>query len=151
MSLGSFRTSLKQITISLSQLIHIGKNSISAMHTSNYIMRLSMSTSDQKPYTEFWLSLLSFCLWLDGIKLRFKSYLDKKLKERFCNQTVCKSKCRGTKTANKDILILYRFSDKKFSQPIITTSGLPQKQGIQNSSATSTDKIFEKNSSFHVK
>ena len=32
-----------------------------------------MSPSDQKPYT----SLLSFCLWLDGINSRFKSCLDK--------------------------------------------------------------------------
>ena len=43
--LESFRTFLKQITISLTQQMHIGKNSISAMHTTCHI-RLSMSTID---------------------------------------------------------------------------------------------------------
>ena len=100
-------------------------------------MRLSISTSDQKLYTEFWISPFSFCLWLDGIKSRFKSHLDNKSKERFYNQTVRESKYRGTKTVDKDILITYRFSDRKFSQPIATASDLPQKQGIKSSSASS--------------
>ena len=112
--------------------MHIGKNSISAMHTTNYIMRLSMSTSDQKLYTEFWHSPLSFYLWLDGIDSRFKRHLDNKSKERFHNQRVCECKCRRTKTVDKDILITYRFSDRKLSQSIITTSELPQEQGIRN-------------------
>ena len=112
--------------------MHIGKNSISAIHTTNYIMRLSMSTSDQKLYTEFWHSPLSFYLWLDGIDSRFKRHLDNKSKERFHNQRVCESNCRRTKTVDKDILITYRFSDRKLSQSIITTSELPQEQGIRN-------------------
>ena len=111
--------------------MHIGKNSISAMHTTNYT-RLSMSTSDQKLYTEFWHSPLSFYLWLDGIDSRFKRHLDNKSKVRFHNQRVCESNCRRTKTVDKDILITYRFSDRKLSQPIITTSELPQEQGIRN-------------------
>ena len=111
--------------------MHIGKNSISAMHTTNYT-RLSMSTSDQKLYTEFWHSPLSFYLWLDGIDSRFKRHLDNKSKERFHNQRVCESNCRRTKTVDKDILITYRFSDRKLSQSIITTSELPQEQGIRN-------------------
>ena len=110
--------------------MHIGKNSISAMHTTNYI-RLSMSTSDQKLYTEFWHSPLSFYLWLDGIDSRFKRHLDNKSKVRFHNQRVCESKCRRTKTVDKDILITQSFSDRKLSQPIITTSELPQEQGIR--------------------
>ena len=118
--------------------MHIGKNSISAMHTTNYIMRLSMSTSDQKLYTEFWHSPLSFYLWLDGIDSRFKRHLDNKSRERFHNQRVRESKCRRRKTVDKDILITYRFSDRKLSQPIITTSELPQEQGIQNNSAKFT-------------
>ena len=72
-----------------------------------------MSTSDQKLCTEFWHSPLSFCLWLEGIDLRFKRHLDNKSKERFNNQRVCESKCRGTKTVDKGILITYRFSDRK--------------------------------------
>ena len=111
--------------------MHIGKNSISAMHTTNYI-RLSMSTSDQKLYTEFWHSPLSFYLWLDGIDSRFKRHLDNKSKERSHNQRVRGSKCRRTKTVDKVILITYRFSDRKLSQPIITTTELPQEQGIRN-------------------
>ena len=107
------------------------------MHTTNYIMRLSMSTSDQKLYTELWLSPLSFYLWLDGINSRFKSHLDNKSKGRFYNQSARESKCRRTKTVDKDILITYRFSDRKFSQPSITTSDLPQEQGIRNNSASS--------------
>ena len=109
------------------------------MHTTNYIMRMSMSTSDQKLYTEFWLSPLLFCFWLDGINSRFKSHLDNKSKERtrFYNQRVRESRCRKTKTVDKDILITYRFSDRKFSQPIITTSDLLQEQGIRNNSASS--------------
>ena len=43
----------------MSEQIHIDKSSISAMHTTNYIM----STSDQKLYTE-----CSFCAF-DGILL----------------------------------------------------------------------------------
>ena len=97
-----------------------------------------MSTSDQKLYTEFWVSPLSFCLWLDGIDSRFlyaefrlsalsfclwpdgidsrfKSHLDNKSKERFYNQRVREYKCRRTKTVDKDILITHRFSDRKFS------------------------------------
>ena len=111
--------------------MHIGKNSISAMHTTNYI-RLSMSTSDQKLYTEFWHSPLSFYLWLDGIDSRFKRHLDNKSKERSHNQRVRGSKCRRTKTVDKVILITYRFSDRKLSRPIITTRELPQEQGIRN-------------------
>ena len=41
-----------------------------------------------------------------------------------------------TKTVDKDILITYRFSDRKFSPHIITTSDLPQKQGIKSGSAS---------------
>ena len=108
----------------------ISKSSISAMHNTNYI-RLSMSTSDQKLYTEFWHSPLSFYLWLDGIDSRFKRHLDNKSRERFHNQRVRESKCRRRKTVDKDILITYRFSDRKLSQPIITTSELPQEQGIR--------------------
>ena len=143
--------------------MHIGKNSISAMHTTSYI-RLSMSTSDPKLYTEFWHFPLSFylwldksshqrcsvkkgvlrnyakitgkhlcqrlfcsvqrtetllfcpeafcdrrplddCFWLDSIDSRFKRHLDNKSKVRFHNQRVCESKCRRTKTVDKDILI----------------------------------------------
>ena len=81
-----------------------------------------MSTSDQKLYTEF-----SFCLWWDIINSRFKSHLDNESKERFYNQRVFESACRRKKTIDKYILITYRFSDRKFSQPIIRTSDLPQK------------------------
>ena len=99
------------------------------MHTTNYIMKLWMSTSDQKLYTKFWLSALSFCFWLNGINSRFKNHLDNKSKERtrFYNQRVRKSRCRGTKTVDKN----------SFSQPILTTSDLPQEQGIQSNSASS--------------
>ena len=45
----------------------------------------------------------------------------------FYNQRV---KFRRTKTVDKDILTTYRFSNRKFSQPICTTNELPQKQGI---------------------
>ena len=109
------------------------------MHTTNYIMSLSMSKSDQKLYTELWLSPLSFCLWLYSINSRFKSHLDNKSKERtrFYNQRVRESRCRKTKTVDKDILTTYRFSHRKFSQPIITTSDLLQEQEIRNSSASS--------------
>ena len=72
-----------------------------------------MSKSDQKLCTEFWHSPLSFCLWLEGIDLRFKRHLDNKSKERFNNQRVCESKFRGTNTVDKGILITYRFSDRK--------------------------------------
>ena len=96
-----------------------------------------MSTSDQKLYTEFWLSSLSFCLWLDSINSRFKSHLDNKLKKRFYKQRARKAKCRRIKAVDKDIFITYRFSDRKFSLPIITTSGLLQEQGIRSSSASS--------------
>ena len=96
-----------------------------------------MSTSDQKLCTKFWLSPLSFCLWLDGINSRFVSHLYNKSKEKFYNQRARESKCRRTKTVHKDILITYRFSDRKFSQSIITTSGLPQKQEIRNNSPSS--------------
>ena len=80
---------------------------------------------------------LSFCLWLDGLKARFKNHLDNKPKERFYNQRVCESKCRRTKTVDKDIHITYRFSERKLSQRIIKTSDLPQEQGIRNNSASS--------------
>ena len=96
-----------------------------------------MSTGDQKLYTELWLSSLSFSFWLDHINSRFKSHLGNKSKERFYNQSDCESKCRRTKTVDKDILITYKFSDRNFSQPIITTSDLPQEQGIWNNSASS--------------
>ena len=96
-----------------------------------------MSTSDQKLYTEFLLSPLSFSLWLDGINSRFKNHLDNKSKERLYNQRVPESKCRRTKTVDKDVLITYGFSDRKFPQPIITTSELPQEQEIWNNSASS--------------
>ena len=74
---------------------------------------------------------------MDDIKSGFKSYLYNKSKERFYNQRVRESKYKTTKTVDKDILITSRFSDRKFSQLIITTSNLPQKQGIQNDSASS--------------
>ena len=121
--------------------MHISNNSISAMHTTNYMMRLSMSTSDQKLYTEFWLSPLSFCHWLDGIKSRFQSHLNNKSKERFYNHRVREAKCRQSRTVDKDILVTYGFSDRKFSQPITTTSDLPQKQVIQNNFVSS---LFDK-------
>ena len=108
------------------------------MHTTNYIMRLS--TNDPKLYTEFdyWRDDTNlFCLWLDDIKSRFKSHLDNKSKEKFHDQRVREFKCRRTKTVDKDTLITYRFSDRKFSQPILTTSDLPQEQGIRNNSASS--------------
>ena len=38
---------------------------------------------------------------------------------------------------NKDILITYKFSDRKFSQAFKTTSDLPQEQEIRNRSASS--------------
>ena len=53
LTLGFFKTSLKQVKISLFPLKHIGKNSISAIHTKNYVIRLPMSTSDQKLYPDF--------------------------------------------------------------------------------------------------
>ena len=64
-----------------------------------------MFTSDQKLYTEFWQFPLSFCLWLDGINSRFKSHLDNTSKERFYNPRIRDSKCKRTKTVDKDILI----------------------------------------------
>ena len=90
-----------------------------------------MSTSDHKLYTEFWLSPLSFCLWLDGINSRFKSYLDNKSKKRFYNQRVHESKCRKTKTFDKDILITYRSSDRKFSQPKSLYQKLESSTGLK--------------------
>ena len=48
----------------------------------------------------------------------------------FYNQRVRESKCRETKPFDKDIFITYRFSDRKFSQPITRISDLPQEQGI---------------------
>ena len=96
-----------------------------------------MSTSDQELYIEFWLSPLLFWLWLGPINSGFKSHLDNKSKKRFYNQTVWEFICRRTKTVDKDILITYRFSDRKFSQPIITTNDLLQEQGIRNNSASS--------------
>ena len=95
-----------------------------------------MSTSDQKLYIEFWLFPLSFCLWLGPINSGFKSHLGNKSKERFYNQRVYEFKCRRTKTVDKDILTTYRFSDRKFSQPIITTSDLLQEQGTRNNSSS---------------
>ena len=94
-----------------------------------------MSTSDQKLYTEFWHSPLSFYLLLDAIDSKFKRHLDNKSKERFHNQRVCESKCRRTKAFDKDIFITYRFSDRKLSQPITTSSELLQEQGIRNNFA----------------
>ena len=90
-----------------------------------------MSTSDQKLYTEF-----SFYLWLRGINSRVKSHLYKP-KERFCNQRVYEPKIRRISIADKYRLITYRSGDRKFSQPTITTSHLPQEQKIRNSSASS--------------
>ena len=95
-----------------------------------------MSISDQKLCTEFWLSSLSFCLGLDSINSRFKSHLDNKLKKRFYKQRARKAKCRRIKAVDKDIFITYRFSDRKFSLPIITTIDLLQEQGIQSNSAS---------------
>ena len=106
------------------------------MHTTNILWGCQCPQATKKLYGEFW-SPLSFCLWLDGIKSRFKSHLDNNSNERFYYQRVRKSKCRTTKTVDKDILISYRFSDKKFSQPIITTSDLPQEQWIRNNSTSS--------------
>ena len=117
----------------------VGKKSISTMHTTNYIIRLSSFTSDQKLYTEFWISPLSFCLWLGGINSIFNSHLDKKSQERFYNQIVSKYKCSRRKIVDKDVLITYRFSHRKFTQYIITTRDLPQEPGIWNSS-----KLFHK-------
>ena len=116
--------------------MHIGKNNISAMNTTNYIMSFSMSTSDQKLYTESWHSPLSFNVWLGGIDSRFKRHLDNKSKERSHSQRVCEPKCRRAKTVDKDILITYRFSVRKVWQPIIT-SELPQEQENRNDSARS--------------
>ena len=65
------------------------------------------------------------------------THLDNKSKERFYNQTARESKCMRVKTVDKDILITYRFSDRKFSQHIITTNDLPQEKGIRNNSASS--------------
>ena len=96
-----------------------------------------MSTSDQELYIEFWLSPLSFCLWLGPINSGFKSHLDNKSKEGIYNQRVCEFKCKRTKTVDKDILTTCRFSDRKSLQPIITTSDLLQEQGIQNNSSSS--------------
>ena len=81
---------------------------------------------------------------MDVIKSRFKSYLDNKSKERFYNQSVRESKCRRTKTVDKDILITYRFKDRKLSQPIIRTSHLPQEQGIRKNSASSLSQTIDK-------
>ena len=81
---------------------------------------------------------------MDGIKSRFKSHLHNKSKEKFYNQRVRESKCRSTNTVDKDILITHRFSDRKFSQPIITTSDLPQKQEIRNNSASSLFQTLDK-------
>ena len=58
-------------------------------------------------------------------------------KERFHKQEVGEPNCRRTKTVDKDILITNRFSDRKLSQPIITTSELPQEQGIRNNFVSS--------------
>ena len=119
--------------------ISVSVNTHRQNHRNAYFkfMRLSMSASDQKLYTEFWLSPLWFCLWLDGINSRFKSHLDNKSKERFYNQRARESKCRKTKTVDKGILITYRFSDRKFSQHIITPSDLPKEKGIRNNSVSS--------------
>ena len=115
--------------------MHIGKNSISAMHTTNCI-RLWMFTSDRKLYTESWHSPLSFYLWLGVIDSRFKRHLDNKSKERSYSQRVRESKCKRTKTVDKDILITYRFNVRKVWQPIIT-SELPHKQENRNDFARS--------------
>ena len=96
-----------------------------------------MWTSDRKLYTEFLLSPLSFYLSLDGINSEFKGHLDNKSKERFDNERVRECKRGRTKTVDKDILITYRFSDRKFLQPIKTTSDLLQEQGIRNNSVCS--------------
>ena len=96
--------------------------SATATHTTNCSVRLFMCTSNQRLYFEFWVSPLLFCLWLDDINSRFKCHLDNKSNERFYNQIVPMSKFRETKTVDKDILITYRFSDRKFPWPIITTS-----------------------------
>ena len=61
-----------------------------------------------------------------------KSHRDNKSKERFYNQRVFESRCRRKNTVDKDLLITYRFSVRKFSQPIIATSDLLHKQGIRN-------------------
>ena len=86
-----------------------------------------MSTVDQKLYTEISITILPLT---DGINSRFKINLDNKSKEKFYNQRVPESKCRRTKTVDKDILKTYRFSGRKSPQPIIKTSDLPQEQGI---------------------
>ena len=80
---------------------------------------------------------------MDGIKSRFKSHLNNKSKERFYNQRVREPKRRKSRSVDKDILVTHRFSDRKFLQLIITASDLPQKQGIQNNSASSLlDKLL---------
>ena len=63
--------------------------------------------------------------------------------ERFYNQRGRGSKCRRTKTVDKNILITYRFSDRKFSKPI-TKSHLPQQQGIRNNSASLFSQAIDK-------
>ena len=95
-----------------------------------------MSTSDQKLYFDQNNNLHDYFVF-DYFVSRFKSHLDNKSNERFYNQRVPKSKCKRTKTVDKDILITYRFSDRKFPQPHITMSDLPQEQGIWNNSASS--------------
>ena len=62
-------------------------------------------------------------------------------KERFHKQGVRESNCGRRKTVDKDILITNRFSDRNLSQPIITTSELPQEQGIRNNFVSS---LFQK-------
>ena len=105
-----------------------------------------MSTSDQKVYTEFWLSPFDLH-WMDGINSILKNRLDNKSKKMFYNQRVRESKCRRTKTVD---LLTYRFNDRTFSQLIITTSDLLQEQGIWNNSVSSLFHKLLTNGKCHV-
>ena len=69
------------------------------------------------------------------LTISIKSYLDNKSQERFYRVPV--SKWSRARTVDKDILIRYRFSDKKFPQPLVTTNDLLQEQGIWNNTTTS--------------
>ena len=95
-----------------------------------------MSASDQK-YTEFW-KYLHYHFAFDWMTLT-QDLKAIKISQRkdFTTKRVRESKCRRTETVDKDILLTYRFSDRKFSQPFIIASDLPQEQGIRNNSAGS--------------
>ena len=64
------------------------------------------------------------------LTLGFKSHLDHKSKGDFYKQGVAESNYRRTENVGKEILITFRFGDRKVTQLVRTTSGLPQEQGI---------------------